>query len=274
MINEIDIDIPVEKFCTLRQACEYLAFNWKPVTEIYDTYLGRKRYRPNAAQPTSFYEGMKKAENTLAVLIEQNKLTVTGIEDPAFPLDPFDEFNFITQEDIDKIHQKYNYNPKTFNTRTKVKTMYPWHLDLQENWVMNIGSHCSYREIQIPFAELEALVKRATPKRHYTTQLNDNGELFVTDGTITCKIANLRPNNKKYQWLKFYFDHPNQKITKEMMTVAFKDTDFEFQDGDRMTNVVHTTFDGNTGIMHACFPVLSDREIVCQPEFTDLDIQH
>lgn len=275
MKYEPDIDIPVEEFCTLRQAAEFLAFGYQPVLPVYDEWLGYKHYRREDTQPASYFNDMDHAEKTLAVLITRSDITLTGIADPAFPVHRYEEYGYMEQEEANEIHKAKGYNPKTFNERTTVKLPERWTLDIDENWIVNKRKgETSYREIRIPFAEMDAVVKRVQPKHHYTVHLNDDGELLVTDGTITCTIANLRPNNKKYKWLKFYFDHPNQKITKEMMTVAFKDTDFEFQDGDRMTGAVHTTFDGNTGIMHACFPVLSDKEIVCRPDFTDLDIQH
>ena len=275
MKYEPNIDIPVEEFCTLRQAAEFLAFGYQPVQPVYDAWLGYQHYRRDDTQPASYFNDLDQAVKTLAVLITRGDIALTGIADPAFPVHRYEEFGFMEQEEANDIHKAKGYNPKTFNERTTVILPERWTLDIEENWIVNKRKgETSYREIQIPFADLEALVKRVQPQQHYAVRLNDDGELFVTDGTITCKIANLRPNNKKYEWLKFYFDHPHQKITKEMVVTAFGDTDFDFRDGDRITNVVHTSFDGNAQIMHACFPVLSDKEIVFRPEFTDLDIPH
>ena len=298
MKHEPDIKIPVEEFCTLKQACEYMAFGWEPTTYNYeiicnatspDKYVRSTNYTNIFMPPVGKIDPGDNDYNKkmlvqickLTALLEQGRIIATGIEDPGFP-----GRTIFDRQTLQDIYRNKKYIAAQHTEHTAIKLPTKWMLDVVPNWIVAVPKlkegylysnvvydEPSYRDVRINFDELKMVCAQQQPKKHYKACLNDDGNLLVTDGTITCKIANLRTANKKYQWLKFYFDHPNQKITKAMVMSAFKDTKFDFQDGDRMTNTVHTSFDGYPEIMHACFPVLSDKEIVCRPEFTDLDIQ-
>lgn len=272
--NNIDVDIPFETVCTLQQACEYLAFGWEPTNnKKYEAFLKRERSYGEVHKP-EYDCPMAEAKNTLIVLFEHDMLPMTGIADPGEPFLPENcDATILKNDQLQEFYEDIGY-PTADHPRVLVEKPADWYFDFDNNWVMNrLKYDTSYRDIQIQLTDLKKLCAKKQPTKHYTVSLRDDGSLMFTDGTASINIATLRIGGKKYNWLKHYFDHAGECITKQKMIDIFKDTAYPFQNGDRITSPVYGAFSGNETIMHACFPELSDKQIICKPNFTDLDIQ-
>lgn len=273
LAHNAEIQIQFDKTCTLRQACEYIAFGWEPTTnEKYEAYLNR--YRPSRYESCPSYDHpMSEANDMLAVLFEQGRITITGIKDPGKPLwDGDDEYAISHNELVTKLYADIGYIPWEEHPRVQVKKPKNWGFDLEYNWVINkTDGENSYRDILIDFEELKRVCSQKLPQRHYKITLSDTGSLDFNDGIHTFHIANLNDDKKTFAWLKYCFDNPNRIILKQEIIDRFlgiKKLEFN---ADRITDVLRGAFKNATFLFGYCFPVRSDTQVYCRPEFTECD---
>ena len=275
---------PIESQCTLKQACEYIAFGWEPRTKSNEQLCDRMEYvRSNnyaflthgdafgspiiPPDDNPYNWQMAKALNVLCDLIKSGAIAATGIADPAWP--DWTEHHTVMNENI---HKHKNYDPKEYNKRTTVILPDEWELDIIYNWIVAVPtqSYCqtSYRDVKINFADLQ----KAYPIKRHTVTLTDDGRLCDCDGTKTTLIYKLRPNSKRYEWIKFYIEHPNQTISKKDLVDNFKYTRYQVLTDDKMCHCIFVAFEGYPELRATCFPIANTKEVYFRPRFTDADI--
>lgn len=280
MSSSANITPPIEPQCTLLQACEYIAFGWEPRTKANEQLCPPMKYvrshnyaflthgdafgSPIITAPDNnpYNWGMLKALNVLSDLIKSGTITPMGIADPAWP--DWTEYHTVTNQNI---HKLKNYDPKEYNEHTAVILPEKWDLEVIYNWIVAVPTQphyqTSYRDVKINFAELET----ACRMNKYTITLTPDGGLYVNNGDTTKLICQMDTSGTKYQWLKFYIGHPNQKITKQDVINEFQDTLFAYENGDRISQCVFAAFKGHTNLMRRCFPTLNTKEVLCTPTF-------
>lgn len=141
-----------------------------------------------------------------------------------------------------------------------------WKQDLNLNDILS--NKPQYCNILVDFERLNNVF----PVKRYTVTLNDDGGLYIDDGNKTTLIYKTNPKHKTYQWLKFYFDHPNQHISKQMAIKHFNETYYMYsKQTDKISQCIFAAFGNNSPLMHCCFPVLGEKGIYCTPTFTSTD---
>lgn len=231
-------EIPAKKQCSLKEACEYLAFCKKPISFKYDPIIK---------------EMLKKHPDELPEDLNAN-LIKPG--------------NAKYDKNIQKVGCKLcdmlkNGTITAINFRGEVIPPKIWK-DVTTNDIIE-DRLC----VKIEFEQL----KTAMPVKQYKVTLEDDGILYASDGKKTVVINKIRPGYKKYEWLKFYFEHPNQTISEQDMSDRFKDPDYKFiPKDDAMNQCVFNTFANHVHIMHKCFPILGSTEIRCTPTFMGTDV--
>ena len=70
--------------------------------------------------------------------------------------------------------------------------------------------------------------------------------------------------------MKYCFDNPNRIISKQEIIDHFLETKHKFN-ADRITDVLRGAFKNATFLFGYCFPVRSDTQVYCRPEFTECD---
>ena len=105
-----------------------------------------------------------------------------------------------------------------------------------------------------------------------TITLTDDGQLCDVDGATTTTIRKLRPNNKAYEWLKFYINHPYQTITKQDLIDNFAGTRYQFLGSDRMCQCIYNAFKEHPSLRTACFPIATTKGVYFRPTFTEADM--
>lgn len=275
---------PIESQCTLKQACEYIAFGWEPRTKANEQLCDRMEYvRSNnyaflthadafgspiiPPDDNPYNWQMTKALNVLYTLIKSGAITATGIADPALP--DWTEHHSVMNENI---HKHKNYDPKEYNKRTTVILPDEWELDVIYNWIVAVPTQphyqTSYRDVKINFTDLQ----NAHPIKHHTVTLTDDGCLCVNDGTTTTIIRKLRPGSKRYEWMKFYTDHPYQTISKKDLDDKFRGDIYEIRSTDKMCHCIFVAFEEYPELRAACFPIANTKEVYFRPTVTDADI--
>lgn len=275
---------PIEPLCTLKQACEYIAFGWKPRTKANEQLCDKTEYvrsnnyaflthgdafgSPIIPPDNNPYNWqMTKAQNVLCDLIKSGVIAATGIADPAWP--DWTEYHTVMNKNI---HKHKNYDPKEYNKRTMVILPHKWELDIIYNWIVAVPTQTnyqtSYRDIEINFADLQ----NAYPIKHHTITLTEDGCLCDNDGTTTTIIYKLRPNSKRYEWIKFYFEHPYKTISKKDLFDNFKYTRYQVNTNDKMCHCIFIAFEGHPELRAACFPIATTKEVYFRPMVTDADI--
>lgn len=270
---------PIESHCTLKQACEYIAFGWEPRTKDNEQLCPAMKYArtnnyaflthgdafgsPIIPPDNNYYNWqMTKALNVLYTLIKSGAITATGIADPALP--DWTEHHTVMNKNI---HKHKNYDPKEYNKRTTVILPDEWELDVIYNWIVAVPTQphyqTSYRDVKINFAELE----KACHFNKHTVTLKSDGSLYVNNGDTTTFIYKMDTTGKNYQWLKFYITNPYQKITKQHVIDKFQHTSYAYEIGDRISQCVFAALKGHTDLMHRCFPILNTKEVSCTPTF-------
>lgn len=285
MPSSANITPPIEPQCTLLQACEYIAFGWEPRTKANEQlcppmkYVRSHNYAflthgdafgspiiPPDDNPYNWQ--MTKALNVLYTLIKSGAISATGIADPAWP--DWTEYHTVTNQNI---HKLKNYDPKEHNEHTAVILPEEWELDVIYNWIVAVPTQphyqTSYRDVKINFAELQ----NAHPIKYHTVTLTDDGRLCDCDGTTNTLIYKLRPNSKRYEWIKFYIEHPNQNISKKDLVDKFKCTRHQVLTDDKMCHCIFIAFEGHPELRAACFPIANTKEVYFRPQFTDADIR-
>lgn len=295
MNHEPDIEIPVEEFCTLLQACEYMAFGWEPTTYNYeiicnatspDKYVRSTNYANVFTPPVGKIDPGDNDYNKkmvvqickLTALLEQGRITATGIEDPGFP-----GRTIFDRQTLQDIYRNKKYFAAQHTEHTPIKLPTKWMLDIVPNWIVAVPKlkegylysnvvydEPSYRDVRINFAELKKVCAEKLPKRHYKITLSNTGSLDFDDGARTFHIADLNDDKKTFAWLRYCFDNPNRIIPKQEIIDKFKNTPHKFN-SDRITDVLRGAFKNAVPLFGCCFPVRSDTQVYCTPEFTELD---
>ena len=114
-------------------------------------------------------------------------------------------------------------------------------------------------------------LRTATPLKEFVVKVADDGRFYVTDCKKVAIIAKTRPGYNKYEWVKFYFENPNQTITRQDMIDHFKGSRNEFTENDDMNEYVFKIFEDYINIVHRCFPTLGIAKIQFTPTFTSTD---
>ena len=104
------VDIEILDTCTLRQACEWIALKWEPMSDLYEQYTGRIRpQRPLFAgldfdlttKPSiewdKYIPVINQAEAALKIALIQAQLVATGIYIPEY----IDESTHNERDDIE-----------------------------------------------------------------------------------------------------------------------------------------------------------------------------
>ena len=285
MPSQSNVIIPsIEESCTLKQACEYLAFGWAPRTprneELCrpDQYTRSKNYAflshgnafrsPLITPDANRYNvGMSRALFLLYDLLQSGTITAIGIEDPALP-----DWTEADAALNNNIHKRLNYIPSEHTEYTMVILPEEWELDIIYNWIVTVPTkpfdQTSYRDIRINFESL----KTAHPIKEHTITLTDDGRLCHDDGETTTVIYKLRPRGKRYEWLKFYIEHPYQLITEQDLANNFIDSRHEIRSTDKMCHCIFIAFEGHPELRAACFPIATTKEVYFRPTFNDMDI--
>ena len=269
----------IESHCTLKQACEYIAFAWEPRTQANEQLYKPIKYTRShnyaflthgdafgspiiPPDDNPYNRGMVKALNVLRDLIASGAIKPTGIADPAWP--NWTEHHTVINENI---HDKKNYDPKEYNNRILIELPEEWELDVIYNWIVAMPTQphyqTSYRDIKIDFAELE----NTCHSHKYTVTLDDDGRLCVMNADKITTICKMAQDSDKYQWLKFYITNPNKIITKQDVENQFQGTQYAYETGDRISQCVFAAFKTHTDLIHLCFPIVNTKEVLCTPTF-------
>ncbi len=125
-----------------------------------------------------------------------------------------------------------------------------------------------YQNIKIDAKQLDMVA----PVKQYTVTLKNNGGLYINDGDTDTKISQTYPGHKNYEWLKFYFEHPKCKISKQIVIKRFNNTEYKYEEDDKISQCVFAAFSKKAPLMHCCFPICGTKEVCCTPTFTSTDI--
>ena len=232
MVKYADFDIPVEGYCTLEEACIYLIFGKKP--------------QPNGRIP-------KNIANYL-ISVRDKKYVKALTKVLSALCDPF------KSGDITAIKA-----PTSFRQKRMQKISPKNWKDITVADILNGKS--SLASAMVNFEQLQATF----PNKQFTVIFEDGGQICISDGKKNNTIAKTRPGYKKYEWVKFYFEHENQTITKKDMISHFKGHLNEFKKDDEMNEYVFDIFKDYIPVMHRCFSTLSTTEICCTPTFNSTE---
>lgn len=234
-------EIPAKKQCTLQEACEYLAFGRKPIAfrNIPDVKKALKEYHgvlPSGLNAYLLKPGDprydKPINKVIHVLCNMLKEGIISTMNFREQVIPSSSWKNLTPDDIIKDDVLYRSS------------------------------------IKIKFEQLKIVM----PVKQYNVVFEENGRIYVTDGKTTLTICEVRPGYKKHEWLKFYFEHPNQTISEQDMFKHFKCSEYEFKkEFYDMNQYVFNAFQKHNHIMHQCFPILSTKKIHCTPKFIGTD---
>ena len=233
--------IPAEnaKYCTVKQACEYLAFSKDPLPIQLDQRI-RKALRKSPDIPPNALRVLllKKGE------VEYDK----PIKHVSRKLYDMLKNGVVCAIDYDESPVAPNF----------------WEHIRPEDITEDDGL---FRFAKIDFDQL----KVAMPVKQYTVELKDNGWLCINDGDTSTKLYKSYPQHKAYEWLNFYFTNPNQNISKQDVIDNFENSYYRFSPNDKISQCVYAAFNGKPHLMHLCFPIISNKAIYCSPTFNSTD---
>ena len=232
MVRYTDLDIPVEGYCSLEEAGMYLIFGSKPAPRWQIPQNLGNYYTP--ARNKKYIKAQTKVLNVLCELLKNGQ--VTAIHTPTSSRQK---------------HMK-SINPKTWQGVTATDI---------------IHGKTSLTTAMVNFEQLQAVA----PAKDFVVGVQDDGRFYVTDCKKVAIIAKTRPGYNKYEWVKFYFEHPNQAITKQDMIKQFEGSLNEFKKDDEMNEYVFKIFEDYIPVMHQCFPILDTDKIQFTPTFTSTD---
>ncbi|MDR2933786.1 MAG: hypothetical protein LBU68_00700 [Rickettsiales bacterium] len=70
----MNLEIEILEECTLLQACEWIAFDWKPMSEMYENAIGRVRPMFDVILKREYDQSIERAKNLLLVALYQGKI--------------------------------------------------------------------------------------------------------------------------------------------------------------------------------------------------------
>ena len=159
MTTHKDIEI-----CTLKQACEWIAYRWEPLSPVYEKAAERN---PSPAE-------LEKAKHKLVALLFDKNITARG--KPCFD-NPGDDLLSNVIFIREKGSYEYQRNTNALNPNGKIQIK-----DISEDVVMDINQntiqshYIVYENVEIDFAELKAVALqsyRNPEERQYTTPYID-----------------------------------------------------------------------------------------------------
>ena len=231
-MKELYIEIPVEGYCTFEQACEYLAFGREPTPHLIDhSNVGKRRSKSRDKQ---YIRLMTKVASTLC--------------------------NMLKQGDITTIRTLKSYRQKRIQS-------------IRPNFWKNITTEHIFRGTSLcedAMVNLEQM-KAIAPVKQYKVTLDKDGWICINDGNIITKIHKTYPGHKNYEWMRFYFDHPNEVVSRQDVIKHFENTKYKYADGDKIDQCLFVAFKGQECLRHLCFPICNKKEICCTPVFTITD---
>lgn len=233
---------------TLREACEILAFG--QLTKAMSDPDGKKR----EIETMLMYEPLRNTHVFDRYLLKPDDMRYKK----AMAKVSHALYNVLKRGEVTAF---YDHHSQKQAVSAEV-----WGQDLNPNDILSDKQ--PYCDMLIDTKQL----RNVFPIKQYTVTLNDDGDLYVDDGNKTTLIYKTNPKHKTYQWLKVYFDHPNQHISKQDAIKYFDKTYYTYsKQTDKISQCIFATFGNNSPLMHCCFPVLGEKGIYCTPTFTSTD---
>ena len=253
--------------CTLLQACEYLAFGWKPLSDDDELMLPRERYRPYI-ESQEIKPGHPMAFNNLMHRLERAKKQLLKLFDNgvcccrsnyrivSFP-EPKDDYTINILIGIE--HENSETGIEIINKQT--------------------GDKEFITDATINFTNLQSRLRKFTQKEPdpcFRYELNNIvGELYFFPDTISMiRLRKMNSNLKIDTLLEILTEFPYRTFTREEMAREWpKNAKIKFNPKkDRFDNLLKTS-SLPPDIIQAFFPVLTSDKIKFTRFITDMDLK-
>lgn len=141
-------NIEILDTCTLRQACEWIAFAWEPMKQAYEEYS--EHIRPTDSKSPEFQEyeqQIKKASRALRIALIQKQLKIVGV----------------------RLHTSGSFRPLgsfqiSFNPES-IDFMDDYTFDINNNNILNTQNEIVAQYVDIKFDELKSVFSHREPKK-------------------------------------------------------------------------------------------------------------
>lgn len=221
--------------CTLSQACEYIAWDWKPVDKFADIALNHAKQRTNAKEKQNriWFDTINMAADKIIYWLHCKDLTVSGT-------------NKSIKQQILNLSENFS-------------------IDIENNTITD-GQN-TYTDVEIDFFTLQCLIGRTTPTIIYTLSLIDDTVYLLIEGIAYIKIKKFTPNSKNGRVIKYVMEHPNTLIKRtELEKLSINN----FDAYDRIDQMFTNTFP--KAIINLFFICTTDSAKFI-PSITDIDIK-
>ena len=264
------------EYCTLLQACEWLAFSWMPLNQE-DEILAGNRKRTYLSEPDLTNETAKKAfggqlsrlkhaKKQLLILFNYGlkcELNNKKITLEKFPLsDDMDNLMFVGTPLYKSLYvlerPSLSVPEPDYNNDQGLYVKDKWYYDVKINFYELQTSYEKYMEI-----------KQIEPHSF---------SLFISDGKLCCqkdnepfiKLHTLSKGAKNTLILEYIISHPNRLITKQELIQNAGSVNFTTD--DTISNTLQTLFEKLPKIKSAFFPIMSASEIFFRPSVTNQEL--
>ena len=246
--------------CTLLQACEYLAFGWKPLSDDDELMLQNERKRPyiksHSGDLTNALYKLKRAKQQLLKLFDNGVNCYYGRRALALP--------------TDKVKNTINILIGVERNNTKMG------LEIVDN---TTNEKDFYSDITINFINLQSKLRKFTqkvlePYISYELEIMFGGLYFLPDTVTMVKLRKIKPNSKIDTLLNILIDSPYRTFTREEMAQEWpKNAKAKFEPKkDRFDNLLKMS-SLPPDIIQAFFPVLTSDKIKFTKYITNFDLE-
>lgn len=246
--------------CTLLQACEYLAFGWKPLSDDDELMLQNERKRPyiksHSGDLTNALYKLKRAKQQLLKLFDNGVNCYYGRRALALP--------------TDKVKNTINILIGVEPNNTKMG------IEIVDNTTNETDF---FGNITIDFINLQSRLRKFTqkvlePYISYELERFFGGIYFLPDTVTMVKLRKVKPNSKIDTLLTILIDSPYRTFTREEMAQEWpKNAKAKFDPKkDRFDNLLKMS-SLPPDIIKAFFPVLTSDKIRLKRCITNFDLE-
>ena len=246
--------------CTLLQACEYLAFGWKPLSDDDELMLQNERKRPyiksNSGDLTNALYKLKRAKQQLLKLFDNGVNCYYAGRALALP--------------TDKVKNTINILIGVEHNNTKIG------LEIIDNTTNETDF---YSNITINFMNLQSRLRKFTQKiaePYITYELEKmfGGFYFLPDTVTMVKLRTIKPNSKIDTLLNIVIEFPYRTFTRKEMAEEWpENAKAKFNpEKDRFDNLLKMS-SLPPDIVQAFFPILTSDKIKFTKYITNFDLE-
>lgn len=251
-------DVKILDKCTIRQACEWIAFKWEPMSWQYEAYCGHIR-------PRNPYDLLSLEEM---------------FENPPEPTYPWKKYNKAMHEACAKltitVSQKQIVLQNTLSDGQNIDFGGDDTLDWQSNRIKSLSTTNTTdtnTDVKIDFNQLKKVFPYDKPECKKTTiklVFEDDECVYLYTGTLQKTLVKkfAKTDNKSKRVVQYIMQHPNQLITRDDLIKA---NIKGFDKLDRIDTIIKNAF-SNLNIYKYFFKDPKTASIEFVPQITNLDI--